>query len=407
MNRIVCFFVCLFVSFSASAATPPYQFDLNGVPLGQVATIFYADAFKRPYILAPELLQDQRPVSLRVEGNADQVRREFVRLLDAFGYTVTRRDGLDHVSVKKAPTPPPGEYFLYRPLYRDVAYLSETLQPLFEGRFSVNRQVSVPGATPSPASSPYGSAASLVSRDSDHLVFVGSKAEIARVKLLLPQIDVAMGEVMVRGVVYEVQTGDANGSAFSLAASLLKGKINVTLAGNPFDNQVSLSTSDFSAVLSALSSDNRFRVVSQPSLRVRSGAEATFSVGAEVPVLGAVSYAQGSGEPIQSVEYRDSGVIFNLRPQVRESTVDLVVDQQLSNFVQTTTGVNNSPTLTKRQLTTSVQMRDREVILLGGLTEEKTADNSTGLSFLPKLFRSNTSEASKSEILLVIQLTKL
>lgn len=407
MNRIVSLFVCLFVSFAASAATSPYQFDLNGVPLGQVATIFYADAFKRPYILAPELLQDQRPVSLRVEGNADQVRREFVRLLDAFGYTVTRRDGLDHVSVKKAPTPPPGEYFLYRPLYRDVAYLSETLQPLFEGRFSVNRQVSVPGATPSPASSPYGSAASLVSRDSDHLVFVGSKVEIARVKQLLPQIDIAMGEVMVRGVVYEVQTGDANGSAFSLAASLLKGKINVTLAGNPFDNQVSLSTSDFSAVLSALSSDNRFRVVSQPSLRVRSGAEATFSVGAEVPVLGAVSYAQGSGEPIQSVEYRDSGVIFNLRPQVRESTVDLVVDQQLSNFVQTTTGVNNSPTLTKRQLTTSVQMRDREVILLGGLTEEKTADNSTGLSFLPKLFRSNTSEASKSEILLVIQLTKL
>ncbi|KLJ14549.1 hypothetical protein G1E_32250, partial [Pseudomonas sp. TJI-51] len=305
------------------------------------------------------------------------------------------------------PPPPPGEYFLYRPLYRDVAYLSETLQPLFEGRFAVNRQVSVPGATPSPLSSPQGSAASLVSRDSDHLVFVGSKAEIEKVKLLLPQIDIAMGEVMVRGVVYEVQTGDSNGSAFSLAASLLKGKLNITLAGNPFDNQVSLSTSDFSAVLSALSSDNRFRVVSQPSLRVRSGAEATFSVGAEVPVLGAVSYAQGSGEPIQSVQYRDSGVIFNLRPQVRESTVDLVVDQQLSNFVQTTTGVNNSPTLTKRQLTTSVQMRDREVILLGGLTEEKTSDNSTGLSFLPKLFRSNTSEASNSEILLVIQLTKL
>lgn len=407
MTRIVCLFVCLFVSFAASAATPPYQFDLNGVPLGQVATIFYADAFKRPYILAPEVLQDQRLVSLRVEGNADQVRREFVRLLDGFGYTVTRRDGLDYVAPKKTPPPPPGEYFLYRPQYRDVAYLSETLQPLFEGRFAVNRQVSVPGAMPVTAAVPPGSAAATINRDSDHLVFVGSKAEIAKVKQLLPQIDVAMGEVMVRGVVYEVQTGDANGSAFALAASLLKGKINVTLAGNPLDNSISLSTSDFTAVLSALSSDNRFRVVSQPSLRVRSGAEASFSVGAEVPVLGAVSYAQGSGEPIQSVEYRPSGVIFNLRPQVRESTVDLAVDQQLSNFVPTTNGVNNSPTLTKRQLTTNVQMSDREVILLGGLTEEKTTDNSTGLSFLPKLFRSNTSESSKSEILLVIQLTKL
>src|SRR3546814_5944801 len=77
-----------------------------------------------------------------------------------------------------------------------------------------------------------------------------------------------------------------DGSAFSLAASLLKGKVSINLAGNPLDNSVSISTGDFNAVLSALSSDSRFKVVSQPSLRVRSGKEATINVGAEVPEIG-------------------------------------------------------------------------------------------------------------------------
>ena len=399
--------LCL-LSFSALATEkqPPYQFDLAGLPIGQVAQIFYSDAFRKPFILSPEVLEDRRPVSLRVQGTASQVRADFIRLLDAFGYSVIQRNGVEHVMPKKEPAPAPGEYFLYRPLYRDVAYLSETLAPLFQGKFGVDRGISVPGQTPITGSAPRGSAASLLNRDADQLVFVGTKAEIANLRSLLPQIDIEMGEVMLRSAVYEVQTGDRDGSAFSLAASLLKGKVSVNLAGNPLDNSVSFSTGDFNAVLSALSSDSRFKVVSQPSLRVRSGKEATINVGAEVPVLGSVSYPQG-GQSVQSIEYRNSGVIFTITPQVRQAVVDLTIDQQLSNFVQTTTGVNNSPTLTKRQLTTNVQMHNAEVVILGGLTEEKTSETQTGLSFLPSIFRSKITESNKSEILLVIQMMKI
>ncbi|MDG2965631.1 hypothetical protein PUN49_01125 [Pseudomonas extremaustralis] len=400
--------LCL-LSFSALATEkqPPFQFDLTGLPIGQVAQIFYSDAFRKPFILSPEVLEDRRPVSLRVQGTASQVRGDFVRLLDAFGYSVIQRNGVEHVMPKKEPAPPPGEYFLYRPLYRDVAYLSETLAPLFQGKFGVDRGISVPGQTPMTGSAPRGSAASLLDRDADQLVFVGTKAEISNLRSLLPQIDVEMGEVMLRSAVYEVQTGDRDGSAFSLAASLLKGKVSVNLAGNPLDNSISISTGDFNTVLSALSSDSRFKVVSQPSLRVRSGKEATINVGAEVPVLGALSYPQGAGQAVQSVEYRNSGVIFTITPQVRQAVVDLTIDQQLSNFVQTTTGVNGSPTLTKRQLTTNVQMRNAEVVILGGLTEEKTSETQTGLSFLPSIFRSKVTESSRSEILLVIQMMKM
>ncbi|WP_129586915.1 hypothetical protein [Pseudomonas frederiksbergensis] len=261
-KSMIRFLLLCLLSFSAIAADKqaPYQFDLTGLPIGQVAQIFYADAFRKPYILSPEVLEDGRPVSLRVQGSAVQVRAISSVFLMPFGYAVTQRNGVDHVMPKKEPAPPPGEYFLYRPLYRDVAYLSETLAPLFQGKFGVDRGISVPGQTPMTGSAPRGSAASLLNRDADQLVFVGTKAEIANLRSLLPQVDIEMGEVMLRSAVYEVQTGDRDGSAFSLAASLLKGKVSINLAGNPLDNSVSISTGDFNAVLSALSSDSRFKV---------------------------------------------------------------------------------------------------------------------------------------------------
>ncbi|QBY43356.1 Bacterial type II and III secretion system protein [Arsenophonus nasoniae] len=65
--------------------------------------------------------------------------------------------------------------------------------------------------------------------------------------------------------------------------------------------------------------------MSSPRLRVKNGAQASFSVGSDVPVLGKVSYSDN--KPVQSIEYRSSGVILNVRPQIRQQGVDLTIDQ--------------------------------------------------------------------------------
>ncbi|EPL7543750.1 hypothetical protein [Klebsiella pneumoniae] len=59
----------------------------------------------------------------------------------------------------------------------------------------------------------------------------------------------------------------------------------------------------------------------------------SFSVGNVVPVLGQVSYADN--RPIQSTEYRSSGVILDVKPQIRTDSIDLVIKQQLSSFAKT------------------------------------------------------------------------
>lgn len=124
-------------------------------------------------------------------------------------------------------------------------------------------------------------------------------------------------------------------------------------------------------------------------------------------MLGALSFPQGAGQAVQSVEYRSSGVIFDIQPTVRGEIIDLNINQQLSDFIKTTTGVNNSPTLTKRELKTTVGMQDGDVIVLGGLSENKDTQSRDGPTFLPKFLHSRGHRQSSSEILLVLQVEKI
>ncbi|WP_370618320.1 hypothetical protein [Citrobacter meridianamericanus] len=134
---------------------------------------------------------------------------------------------------------------------------------------------------------------------------------------------------------------------------------------------------------------------------MKSGYSAQFSVGQEVPVLGGVDRNQNSS--YQSIEYRNAGVILDVKPDVRGAVTDIKISQQLSNFVKTDTGVNDSPTLLKREVSTFVSVKSGDIIVLGGLAETKDSDAKTGFSFLPKSFMSSSDEKSKTDILIVLQ----
>ena len=412
IKAIGAFLACSLMLGAATAqiASKRVSFDFKAINVAQVVQLIYGEVLTSPYVIDPEVLGDVRIVSFRYTSDKGDVK-VFVRsFLDSLGYITTSKEGIDFITKRPAEEKREAiiekEGFVYRPQYRDVSYLSRLLSPLFQGAFSVNRGISgSPLQSDKPV--PDGSATALIDQNADVLIFTGTDKEISKLKKLLPQVDFQLGEVVVRGVVYEVNTSSKDGSAFGLLANLLSGKLQAGVGStNPVGSFLRFKNISLDVVYSALSQDNRFKVMSSPSLRIKSGAQGMFSVGQDVPVLGAVSYP-ANGQPVQSVEYRSSGVIFNISPTVRESVIDLAVDQQLSNFAQTTTGVNTSPTLTKRALKTSIGMQDGDLIVLGGLTENKESDTRDGLSFLPKFFNTTGKENSKTEIFLVLQVQRI
>lgn len=64
-------------------------------------------------------------------------------------------------------------------------------------------------------------------------------------------------------------------------------------------------------------------------------------------------------------------------------------------------------TLIKRDVSTAVTMGDGDIILLSGLAENKDSDASTGLPFLPGFFTGKSSESSKTDIIVILQASRI
>ena len=93
-----------------------------------------------------------------------------------------------------------------------------------------------------------------------------------------------------------------------------------------------------------------------------------------------------------------------LKAEVFESTVGLAIQQQVSTFVPTTTGVNASPTLLKRELNTAINLKSGEVLVLGGLQEERDGEARSGPGFFSFL-GSKSRDESRTELILLLPAT--
>lgn len=394
------------VTAQEPALSQRIDFELYDTPLPQAITLIYGEVFNRPFMLDPQLAQDKRILSFKLTPAVD-ARAFITRYMNNLNVKISTRNGVDYlmpfVPVQKTET------VIWHPRYRSVEYLSDMLGSQLSGSQQVAGVAT--GIQPD-AQNGQGKAVAVASgipsgfnRKGDMLVYTGTPANAAHVRTLLPQTDTPAGQILVTGYVFEVQDTQRNGSGLALVASLLSGKLGIEAGTEQGSgNLIRLSTGSLNALFELFKTDSRFHVLSSPQLRVMSGASASFSVGADVPVLGSVSYQDG--QPVQSVEYRSSGVLFNVTPQIREKVIDMQIQQQISDFVKTDTGVNGSPTLTKRDVSTRITDSDGDVIILGVLAESKATETKKGFSFLP-FFTGKSAEKMRSDIIVVMQLKQM
>lgn len=379
----------------------------------------YGDILKTNFAVHPDLEAMTKTVTLHFQKDMDKSKLSaFIKeLLGSVGVTVDQKPGYVYIT----PTTKNAEQlenltFFYTPKFRSVSYIVDLTSNLFKvGAFSSQRAIrsappplNVPGAMPivPPVTDTGTSAFSQISKpDQDSFIFTGPPLEVAQLQSLLPQIDTPINEVLVKGALYEVTTSKTDANAFNLVLSLFGGNVGLSMGQKLTGNSATFSTPAVDAVFSLIANDTRFKSLASPYLRVKSGGSARFAVGADVPVLGAVQLDR-SGNPVQSVDYRPSGVIFDIKPLIRGDVIDLQINQQLSSFVTTSTGVNNSPTLIKREISTSVGALDGDVIVLGGLDESKTTQDQNRLPVVPSWFQSKSHIDSQTQIVLILHVKK-
>ena len=199
----------------------------------------------------------------------------------------------------------------------------------------------------------------------------------------------------------EVTSNSATGRGLSLMANVLGAKLGVSLGAVGGSSAVSVKSANFELVIDALNSDGRFKQVSNSRVVGDDYEKLVLTVGDETPTIASTG-RDNSGNSVQNVVYRPSGVIVDVLPKVLgNGRIQLLVDGQISSFKATATGVTASPTLIKRQVKTKVTVGDGDVLLIGGLNDQQSSGTSNALAFLP-FWPVKSGSSAQTDLVLVL-----
>lgn len=163
--------------------------------------------------------------------------------------------------------------------------------------------------------------------------------------------------------------------------------------------------------LSALGELTHVNVVSSPQLMVLDNGTARLQVGDQVPVPSrqSVSTIDPNAPIVNSIDFKDTGVILEVTPHVNASgMVVLDIRQEVSDVVPTTTSGIDAPTIQKRVIESTVAVQTGETIALGGLIKDSRKRGKSGIPVLMSLpvfgnlFRTNTTTTDRTELLVLL-----
>lgn len=302
--------------------------------------------------------------------------------------------------------------FVYRVQNRPAASLAESLTALF--------------AQPAEAD-PYGLADPpriVVDAEKNALVISAPSGAFQQLVDLIRQLDSAPMQVLVEATILEVSLGDnlrygvqyalSSGTLFDdrrAGAVLTQGTSQIiapTLPGFAFSIGTALAPD---VIVEALDKVSDLRVVSSPKLMVRDNQPATLQIGDQVPIV--TRTAEGLSDDsriVNTVEYRDTGVTLRVTPRINSGGfVSLTIDQEVSSVSQTTTSGIDSPTISRRSITTNVTIRSGQTVVLGGLIQDRGSVDRSGIPVLQDIpvigaaFGTRAQSTGRTELLALLR----
>jgi general secretion pathway protein D len=267
------------------------------------------------------------------------------------------------------------------------------------------------------------------------LVIQAKPSDYRTVESAIRKLDIVPMQVLIEATIFEVTLNDAlrygvewffrfGGSSKVVLSdtgavrvdptntSLLSGAVNTIFPG--FSYVVSPTQDSVKAVINALDQVSDVNVISSPQVFVLDNQTATLIVGDQVPITtrSAVSVISADAPTVNSIEYRDTGVILEVTPRVNAGgLVTMEISQEVSNVSVATTNTQSqqdSPTINQRKVESTVSVQGGETVALGGLITDRRENASRGLPFLSRLpvigwlFGTKSDSAARTELLVLI-----
>jgi type II secretory pathway component GspD/PulD (secretin) len=163
--------------------------------------------------------------------------------------------------------------------------------------------------------------------------------------------------------------------------------------------------------LRALQSSDRFNVISRPTVFMSNNQKGTISSGQRIAVP-TNSFNSGTTGQSTNIEYQDVVLTLEVIPLVNsedEVTLQIYLLNDEVIGTQVIEGVGEVPTISTRELVTTVTVPNNETIVLGGLITSRDRKVRSGIPILSAipyiggLFGQTTSGKEREELLIFIQ----
>jgi general secretion pathway protein D len=169
---------------------------------------------------------------------------------------------------------------------------------------------------------------------------------------------------------------------------------------------------NFNIFINALQGRTNVKMLSAPHIIAADNREAHILVGSSIPILTSTASAVltgTAGSTVNSIQYRDTGKILTILPQVNsKGLVNLQVRQEVSAVQSEAFGVTNSPSFSTREAETTMVVQDGETVIIGGIIDDNMSTTRSGVPFLMdvpvlgRFFRTDTDKLDRTELLVTI-----
>ncbi|HYV56746.1 MAG TPA: type II secretion system secretin GspD [Candidatus Nitrosopolaris sp.] len=273
------------------------------------------------------------------------------------------------------------------------------------------------------------------------LVILATRRDYQLILDVLKRIDVVPRQVLLEVMIAEIAlTKDLEfGVAWSVASGALNNAFpsndptkNIFTTGGsnsvgglfPQTPRVPTGTPDrafavitdkgnFNVFLTALAARTNVKMLSAPHIIAADNREAHILVGDSIPILTSTATSTGitgtPGAAINSVQYRDTGKILTILPQVNsKGLVNMQIRQEVSAVGQQSFGSTNSPSFSTREAETTLVVQDGESVIIGGIIDDEVTHTRSGVPFFMDIpvigvaFRNTKDNTQRTELILLI-----
>lgn len=162
-------------------------------------------------------------------------------------------------------------------------------------------------------------------------------------------------------------------------------------------------------VLHALQQKREVEILASPSTLVVSGQSATIKAVEEIPYKELIDSATGGQEALSSTQFKEVGVNLQVTAVVTDGN-DIFLTVDAEQNVQTGQSDQGVPVVDTRKATTSLLLKDGQIVVIGGLRRKEKAEEISqvpllgDLPIIGYLFKSIKTLESESELVVLLSL---